>query len=536
MKLHTMIGGELVRRLGVAVFFGGCLLAAPAHGQNQSHARQGADRNEARGITQLEEIVVTAQKRPEGLQNIPIAITAVSGATLEKAGVTAVGDLVQLAPSLQFGTRSTNVFIAMRGISQSGQDIGSQSGVTVSLDGVPLLNHFMMNPAFLDVERVEVMRGPQGTFQGRNATGGAINIYSAAPTDEMQGAFDATAGDYSRYGLKGFFNVPFSDKVTSRLSFQSERADGWLRNAYLNTRNNDTDIDQVRAQLLMKPSDRLAVRALVEYTWDRTNPAFAMLLGRADPNIPTIAELPTYPYPQNDLEDLTFYFNKPNHRDVTDLRSTVIATWESGSQTAITSTTGYIEHDIDLTDIDVDATPYNTASFPLIGLYMKQFTQEFTLTTGLGSRADLVAGLFYMHGNATEPLYLDYDAFSIKNLLLYLPVEKLDSYAAYAQFRYNLTDKLRATLGARYTRDEKSYMMDATVLAFHNICCRIRITGVRLRRASCSTTPRAPSPWSTPARRVASSRAASTLWGMFPCRSTLSIPNMSGVMNLAARS
>ena len=86
----------------------------------------------------LQEIVVTAEKRAEGLQNIPIAITAISGNTLEKASVKDVSDLVQVTPSLQFGTRSTNIFIALRGIGQAGQDIGSQSGVTVALDGVPL--------------------------------------------------------------------------------------------------------------------------------------------------------------------------------------------------------------------------------------------------------------------------------------------------------------------------------------------------------------------------------------------------------------
>src|SRR6201985_2205062 len=135
----------------------------------------------------LQEIVVTAEKRAEGLQNIPIAITAISGDTLEKASVKDVSDLVQVTPSLQFGTRSTNIFIALRGIGQAGQDIGSQPGVTVALDGVPLLEQFMMNAAFLDIDRVEVLRGPQGTIAGRNATGGAINIDAKAPTNATEG-------------------------------------------------------------------------------------------------------------------------------------------------------------------------------------------------------------------------------------------------------------------------------------------------------------------------------------------------------------
>lgn len=429
------------------------------------HANTALAQNQER--IELEEIVVTAEKRAEGLQNIPIAITAVTGETLERAGVNEVGDLVQLAPSLQFGTRSTNVFIAMRGIGQAGQDIGSQSGVTVSLDNVPLLNHFMMNPAFLDIERVEVLRGPQGTIQGRNATGGAINIHSKPPMDEAGGEIALTAGNYNRRGVTGVLNLPVSEQLKTRLSVQSVRADGWMYNAFLERENDNTKMDQVRAQLLYQASDDLSVRALVEHTRDRGDPSFSLLLGRADPARPTITETPGYEFPQNDAENLVFYINEPNRRDVEDTRATIIATLELDDNAAITSTTGYINHDIDLMDLDVDLTPIVGSRFDLIGLYAEQFTQELTYTTGLGSNADLVAGVFYMHGEASEPLYLSTS--TIQNFLTYLPAEDLDSYAAYAQLRYDFSDTLRATIGGRYTIDEKSYQMDATILTINTL-------------------------------------------------------------------
>lgn len=444
--------------LGATALFGGCLV--PGHVWAQTQSNNATSGGEALREIVLEEIVVTAEKRAEGLQNIPIAITAVSGATLEKAGIKEVGDLVQLAPSLQFGTRSTNVFIAMRGIGQAGQDIGSQSGVTVSLDGVPLLNHFMMNPAFLDIERVEVLRGPQGTIQGRNATGGAINIYSKGPTEQTEGEIGLTAGNYSRLGIKGFVNTALSDQVMARISFQNDRADGWTKNQFLNRRNDDADMTQLRGQMLIKPSDRFSVNALVDYMRDRGDPSFNVLLGRADPARRTPAEVAGYAYPVNNLKDLKFYFNEPGQRDVEDIRATLTARMELGSNTSITSTTGYIQHDIDLTNLDVDLTPVVGSRFDLIGLYAEQATQEFTATTDLGDRADLVAGLFYMHGDASEPLYLS--SATVKNLLIYLPNEKLNSYASYVQFRYNLTDDLRATAGGRYTIDKKTYEMDAT--------------------------------------------------------------------------
>lgn len=444
---------NMIRRAGVlsAALLGGVALPAVALAQSNSRVSE----------TALEEVVVTAEKRAEGLQNIPIAITAISDLTLEKAGVKEVGDLVQLTPSLQFGTRSTNIFIAMRGIGQAGQDIGSQSGVTVSLDGVPLLNHFMMNPAFMDIERVEVLRGPQGTIAGRNATGGAINIYSKGPSDQNDGSLAFTAGNRSRLGLKGHVNRVFSDQLSGRLSFQREEAEGWLKNGFIGKYNDDTDVAEVRGQLLFKPTDTLSIRVLADYTKDRSDPGFAQILRRADPARPTVPELPTYTFPRNDPENLTFYFNEPNHRDVEDFRGTVVATWDISPDMTLTSTTGYIRHDIDLKDLDVDATPFNTARFDLIGLYAKQVTQELTLTANLGERADLVAGAFYMRGDSSEPLYLSLPTFA--NYLVYLPEETLKSYAAYAQFRYQVTDKLRATVGGRYTTDDKSYEMASSV-------------------------------------------------------------------------
>jgi iron complex outermembrane receptor protein len=480
------IGRRACALLGRATALSGiCLFPTLAHAQDSAAAQSAAAPSQtapaarptdadhapkadsASQNTGIADIVVTAEKRPEGLQNVPIAITALSGKTLEKAGVKTVGDLTQLTPSLQFGTRSTNNFIALRGIGQAGQDIGSQSGVTVSLDGVPLLNHFMMDPAFLDVERVEVLRGPQGTFQGRNATGGAINVYSNAPTDSTDGALSLNVGNYDRIGVNGYLNARFSDDLFSRLSFQIDHADGWLKNPYNGQRYDNTNLGQVRGQLLYKPSDAFSVRALVDYTRRRENPEFNVILQRADPDLPTPLEVPGYPYPNTDIENLKFYINEPNIDNVNDLRATVIARYDLGTNTSITSTTGYIKHDIRLIDMDVDLTPAPASKFDLIGLFAKQFTQELTLTTDLGSRADATAGVFYMNGTSSEPLYLSLA--TIKNYLVYLPTEKLDSYAAYAQLRYNLTDRLRATIGGRYTIDRKSYVMDATVLAFHTL-------------------------------------------------------------------
>jgi iron complex outermembrane receptor protein len=465
MKRRKMIRTARGFGLGAAALLSGCLVSAQASAQSQSkgHSGQSARASLKRELddTQIETVVVTAEKRAEKLQNVPIAIAAFKGHTLRHAGVTAVRDLDLLSPSLQYGTRSGNIFIAIRGIGQEGQDIGSQPGVVVALDGVPLLNNFMMDPTFLDVQRVEVLRGPQGTFEGMNALGGAINIYSNPPTDKYEGGLSATMGNYSRFGLKGYVNIPLiAHRLFARIAFQTDRANGWLKNAYLGTRNNNTDLTEVRGSLLAKVTHKFTVRAIIEDTRDRSNPAFSILIGRARPDIPTLAE--ALGLPQNNLQDLTVYFNTRNLRSVSDFRSTVIANWQATPNLDIVSTTGYIQDNIRMRNLDVDLTTLNLYSFPFIGIYSREITQELTANANFGSRAQLTAGAFYMHGNSSEPLYLatatDNSAF------VYHPNESLNSYALYAQFRYDLTRTLRATVGGRYTIVDKSFYMGADIL------------------------------------------------------------------------
>ncbi|WP_308910352.1 TonB-dependent receptor [Pseudokordiimonas caeni] len=447
--------------LGASALISGWLMSAEAVAQSQPPAGA-AEADEPADIGEIEDIIVTAQKRREGLQNVPIAITALSGETLQKAGLKSVGDLVQITPSLQFGERFGNIFIALRGIGQAGQDIGSQAGITVSQDGVPFLNHFMMDGTFLDVSRVEVLRGPQGTIEGRNATGGAINVHSNLPTDTPEGEVALTFGNYSRYGIRGFVNSPLgSDRLKGRIAFQADRADGWMKNAFLDTDKNDTNLTQVRASLLGEVTENFSVRTILEYTKNKSDPAFATVLGQARPDKPTIIDV--LDLPKNDIENLTVYMNHTDQRDAENLKAIGIARWDISPDVSLTSTTGYIKHDLVLTDTDNDGTSGDFSDFPLVAIHVKQFTQELTLAADLSSRTDIVAGAFYMNGESTQPLILSVPP-TLINAFNYDPYEGLDSYAFYGQMRYKLTDRLRITAGGRYTYDDKDFTMAASII------------------------------------------------------------------------
>jgi iron complex outermembrane receptor protein len=320
----------------------------------------------------------------------------------------------------------------------------------------------MKEGTFLDVSRVEVLRGPQGTFEGRNATGGAINVYSNQPTETFTGALAATAGNYDLRGVRGFISGPLgTDRLLARVAFQRYDSEGWMRNEFLHTRRNDTDLGQVRVSLLGKVTDDFTVRAVLEGTKDRGNPTFATVLGRARPDKPTIVE--ALGLPRNDLDNQVVYMNHTDQRDTENKKAILIANWNVNPQFAITSTTGYIDHDLVLTDSDNDGTTGDFSDFPLVAIRVKQFTQDLTATAELTDRTDLVAGAFYMHGDSREPLILSVPP-TLVRAFNYDPDEKLDSYAVYGQLRHQLTDSLRLTVGGRYTKDDKDFAMKANII------------------------------------------------------------------------
>lgn len=158
-----------------------------------------AEQSRSTAAATVGEVVVTAEKRPERVSNLPIAISAYSGETLSNAGVHGVRDLETLAPSLEITNKGTETYISIRGIGTQVASIGSEAGVTVSQDGVVFARDLFFDTDFLDIQRVEVLRGPQGTISGRNSTGGAINIISNRPTDKSEGGLELTAGNYSRF-------------------------------------------------------------------------------------------------------------------------------------------------------------------------------------------------------------------------------------------------------------------------------------------------------------------------------------------------
>ncbi len=404
----------------------------------------------------LEEIIVTAEKRAESLQDLPIAISAFSGEKMKSAGVEGVYSLQQIAPSLQVGGGYTgNTFVSVRGIGSEVPSIGGESGVAISQDGVVFGRNMFFDASFMDVQRVELLRGPQGTISGRNATGGGINVYSNKPTDEFEGQIKATLGSYKRFATEGYVSGPIVDDVLlGRFAFSTDNADGWLKNTYLNEEEEDRRQVHARAYFLARFSDTLEAHLIFEGVLDKSTPQGAYSRGKVRADQPSPEEVFDVPAP--DFDNLTFQSELSQHGRKEQYGTTLKLNWDISPSVSLASTTGYWSLDINASS-DYESLLVSLASNPQFNIDVWQLTQEFTLTADLTDRLDLILGGLYLKENAKEPLVFvslptDISAYEVS------PDQDLTSYSAYTQLRYQLTEALRVSAGVRYTYDKKTYV------------------------------------------------------------------------------
>ena len=184
----------------------------------------------------LEEITVVAQRRAENLQDVPIAISALSEATIEKADIHDLTDIATRVPSLTYSPFSPGQnIIALRGVSSNDDGAGTDNSVAIFVDEVYLGRVSNINPEMFDIERVEVLRGPQGTLYGKNTIGGAINIISTRPdTEQFSAKLRANIGNYERTDFAGLLTGPISENLAGKFSFSYRNRDGWVDNVVLN--------------------------------------------------------------------------------------------------------------------------------------------------------------------------------------------------------------------------------------------------------------------------------------------------------------
>ena len=216
----------------------------------------------------IEELVVTAQKKEEALQDVPIAVSAFSQGSLEAQKIDGGPNLMQAIPNVSFAKSNfTNSFnFQIRGIGSKGVGVSADSGVGVHENNAPLQSSNLFEAEFYDVERVEVLRGPQGTLYGRNATGGVVNIISAKPTDYFEAMARVEAGNYGTEKLRGMVNIPLvGDKLMLRAAGTIVKRDGFVENTFNGKKVDDRDLYSGRVSLAFNPTDRLHTNFMWEH-------------------------------------------------------------------------------------------------------------------------------------------------------------------------------------------------------------------------------------------------------------------------------
>jgi iron complex outermembrane receptor protein len=387
---------------------------------------------------QLDEVVVTAQRRSENLQKTPLTVSAVTGEKLESQGIKSVVDLGSQVPALQItssGGGAAQIFL--RGIGSTNTTEVGDPAVAYHIDGIYIARSTSVGSLFYDVDRVEVLRGPQGTLYGRNATAGAINVITKKPKlGDYEGYGSVDVGNYGALTTSGAVNIPVGDTLAVRAAFQQSRHDGYVTalNKGPGTGGNDRydqDDKSARVQALWKPSDVFSVRLTADYLHQGG-------AGGGDQTYGT-ARVTGDPWTCNCSVNL--------YRNNKFFSTGGEANWDLGFAT-LTYLMGY-------NFSRLDRNGENASTGAPSYFKGKDHTWSHELRLG-GETGDLkwVVGLYRF----TEDNNVDFRVFLATNSYLSFiqPEVTAESWAAFGQGTYAVTDRLRLTAGLRYTEDQKA--------------------------------------------------------------------------------
>lgn len=392
---------------------------------------------------QLEEVVVTAQKRVGTVQKTPLAVTALGGETLEKQNVADAGDLTGRAPNLTVGQAGNEVIISIRGVSSSGVVPQRDPSVAFHIDGVYLPRPSGANSVFYDLERVEVLRGPQGTLWGRNATAGSLNIITRKPVQDVEGAAEILYGSYNRLKTQGMLNLPITETLAARASFVTNRYGGYQKSAINGQPDlNDADEQAARLHLLFKPNDKLKVLVSTDYYHAGGAGAGNVLIGNGATNYLKAGQANPY----------VATTNTAGRRDnrITGIQSEITYAFEPFDLISLTA----LRHDNQETMTDTDATATGTDSQHYINKN-KTFSQELRIASHGDGRLKYILGAFYIKETNDDNLYVYTNLAQTTGQILQRPHRFAKSWAGFGQLDFDVTDNVTVFGGLRYSEDEK---------------------------------------------------------------------------------
>lgn len=434
----------------------------------------------------LEEIIVTAEKRQADVQDVPVSIATLTGETVEELGVKDVRDLVSLLPNVGVGMLANNTIVNIRGIQTINVNIVGDPSATMHIDGVYQARSRGAHALFTDLERVEVLKGPQGTLAGRNSTAGNVNIVTRKPHYEFEAKAGLTFGNFDRIASEGVINLPIiEDQLAIRASISTDNRDGYLINDRVNDIKNADDADNLSARLKMlwEPIEDLSVQLTGYYShFDEAGPQFVPfaipfegaatnLAGFAgpplfipiptyleDPSDPRVFSLDTQPVFKSEVYGITGEINweLPGEIKLTYIGNAHFDDVSNNTQDfdglaayrgvfgPFTSDTLHTSHELRLSSSYTSDSPWDW----VLGLYyFKDDTQN--------TRDVIIAGSLFGPGSPPLAAFTfpdgDFDG---------------ESMAVFGDVKYRLSEQFELHGGLRYTDDEKESSTVRNVIGF----------------------------------------------------------------------
>ena len=409
----------------------------------------------------FEEVLVTAEKRSESLQDLSQAITVLGGADLDNREIASFIDLSAIAPGVNIAkNEGFKTVITIRGVgNEANQNAIANPSVSYHLDGIYVASPFALQTDFLDLERIEVLRGPQGTLFGQNSTGGAINVITTAPSiDSSFGKADLTLGDYGLVKARAAYNLPLTDTLAMRASVISNTRDGFTENLTLGQDLDDANSMSARIRVLYEPSDNFRANFTAQYFDEDRNGAAQK--GLLDPT-PDARELRQ--------DSLAAY-------ELTSELYSAVLEWDFESFT-LKSLTSYQNDDVMIIRDNDRNDSAAISVFQIPSLYDPETNKQTTITQEVNlvsvdplfGKLDWVAGLFYLDTEVEisilerldfgldgfDPI-TDADIASYGGDVGFISDSKpeRDSTSVYGQGTWHFNEAWRAVFGLRYTEDE----------------------------------------------------------------------------------
>jgi len=443
---------------------------------------------EQRRVT-VEEIVVTAQKRAESVQDVPIAMTAFSSKEIANAGVTDFTGLKRLAPDVQITNDTVLTRVTLRGVGTNSNDETQDQSIGINIDGEYLNRPTALNASLFDLERIEVLRGPQGTLYGRTATGGAISFITRKPGDELTGNASLTYGDYDQVIAEAGLTVPVSDILSFRIAGMYAENEGFSYHPGLNDRSGDQGVTSGRLGMLLTPTDQLEIYLAAELVdVSQTSPGQAWVNlnapgSRADEPVPGTCSSPGWVEVAPLVEGVqcipqgTSYLSMIDRDDYDapitgigfeDNESTVFrgrVNYDFGPMT-FTYLGGYRESKL---QADVALSPAFT--FKNFQIDIETQSHEFRLNgeTDNGIIWQGGAFLFYEKQEVVRGLFSPFIGPNGSYITFFSrPFVDTDSWAVFGQADFPISDRFTLVVGGRYTDDERSAQFDNYGFVFNS--------------------------------------------------------------------